>query len=78
MPIKVRKFNAQVRDPESGQMVPAGLLSSVNSLAIYTTNTLPVGTSVFDGVTVWCSDIKMPLTYYNEVWYKPDGTALES
>ena len=28
MPIKVRKFNAQVRDPESGQMVPAGLLSN--------------------------------------------------
>lgn len=28
MPIKVRKFNAQVRDSESGQMIPAGLLSS--------------------------------------------------
>ena len=28
MPITVRKFNAQVKDPESGDMIPAGLLSS--------------------------------------------------
>ena len=28
MPLTVRKFNAQVKDPQSGKMVPAGLLSS--------------------------------------------------
>ena len=39
---------------------------------VYTTATLPSG--VRDGATVWCSDIKMPLTYYVTHWYKPDGT----
>lgn len=34
MPLTVRKFNAQVRDPQSGQMVPAGLLSSDSLQAI--------------------------------------------
>jgi len=34
MPLKVRKFNAQVKDPQSGQMVPAGLLSSDSLQAI--------------------------------------------
>ena len=28
MPISLRKFNAQVKDPETGDMIPAGLLSS--------------------------------------------------
>lgn len=34
MPLTVRKFNAQVKDPQSGQMVPAGLLSSDSLQAI--------------------------------------------
>ena len=34
MPLTVRKFNAQIKDPQSGQMVPAGLLSSDSLQAI--------------------------------------------
>lgn len=34
MPLTVRKFNAWVKDPQSGQMVPAGLLSSDSLQAI--------------------------------------------
>lgn len=43
--------------------------------AVYTTATLP--SSVRNGAKVWCSDIKMDVTYYEGSWYKPDGTALE-
>lgn len=39
---------------------------------IYTSSTLP--SSVRDGATCWCNDIHMNLTYYNNHWYKPDGT----
>ena len=34
MPLTVRKFNAQVKDPDSGNMIPAGLLSSDSLEAI--------------------------------------------
>lgn len=43
---------------------------------VYTTATLPADAG--DGATVWCSDIKMAVTYYDGAWYKPDGTALSS
>lgn len=42
--------------------------------AVYTSDTLP--TTVQNGATCWCSDIKMTVTYYNNKWYKPDGTEL--
>lgn len=42
MPLTVRKFNAQVKDPQSGQMVPAGLLSSDSLQAIETAETAAI------------------------------------
>lgn len=42
MPLTVRKFNAQVKDPQSGQMVPAGLLSSDSLQAIEAAETAAV------------------------------------
>lgn len=49
-------------------------VSSPYSGAIYTTDKLP--TSVRDGATCWCSDIKMAVTHFKGSWYKPDGSAL--
>ena len=46
----------------------------INSI-ICTSDTLPIDAS--DGVTRWCSDLKMQVTFYAEKWYKPDGTSLE-
>lgn len=40
--------------------------------AVYESTALPTGRR--NGATCWCSDLKMPLTYYNTHWYKPDGT----
>lgn len=42
MPITLRKFNAQVKDPETGEMVPAGLLSSDSIEAIEAAGTAAV------------------------------------
>lgn len=42
MPLTVRKFNAQVKDPQSGQMVPAGLLSSDSLQAIEATESAAI------------------------------------
>lgn len=42
MPITLRKFNAQVKDPDTGEMVPAGLLSSDSIEAIEAAETAAV------------------------------------
>lgn len=42
MPLTVRKFNAQVKDPTSGDMIPAGLLSSDSLEAIEAAETAAV------------------------------------
>lgn len=50
MPITVRKFNAQVKDPDTGQMVPAGLLSSDSLEAIDTAKTAAINAIQQKGV----------------------------
>lgn len=52
MAITVRKFNAQVKDPNTGNMVPAGLLSSDALEAIETAKTRAVNTIDAEGEAV--------------------------
>ena len=55
-------------------------LATPYSGGVYTIATLP--TSIRNGATCWCSDIKMSVTYYKDAndpsdtghWYKPDGS----
>lgn len=49
-------------------------LTSPFSGAVYDSASLP--TDALNGAKCWCSDLKMDVTFYNGIWYKPDGTAL--